>query len=167
MRPFIRRMRADEGPRLRALRLHALAEASMAYSSTLAEDQSFPDDVWREWAVGGSAGCGSATFIAGRGRHWIALATGLARQDDPENAGPILVSMFVDSTARRVGVGYALGYEINQVIRKRIEEANGWIKTIGGMARTLHRGTDRVAWMFQLRATAYDLVRLRGLLAIP
>jgi transposase len=59
------------------------------------------------------------------------------------------------------------GYEVSQVIRKRIEEANGWIKTIGGMARTVHRGTDRVAWMFQLRATAYDLVRLRGLLATP
>jgi transposase len=59
------------------------------------------------------------------------------------------------------------GYEISQVIRKRIEEANGWIKTVGGMARTLHRGVDRVAWMFQLRATAYDLVRLPKLLATP
>ena len=59
------------------------------------------------------------------------------------------------------------GYEISQVIRKRIEEANGWIKTVGGMARTLHRGVDRVDWMFQLRATAYDLVRLPKLLATP
>jgi transposase len=59
------------------------------------------------------------------------------------------------------------GYEISQVIRKRIEEANGWIKTVAGMARTLHRGVDRVDWMFQLRATAYDLVRLRKLLATP
>ena len=59
------------------------------------------------------------------------------------------------------------GYDISQVIRKRIEEANGWIKTVGGMARTLHRGVDRVAWMFQLRATAYDLVRLPKLLTTP
>ena len=59
------------------------------------------------------------------------------------------------------------GYAISQVIRKRIEEANGWIKTVGGMARTLHRGVDRVAWMFQSRATAYDLVRLPRLLATP
>ncbi len=59
------------------------------------------------------------------------------------------------------------GYEISQLIRKRIEEANGWIKTVGGMARTLHRGVDRVDWIFQLRATAYDLVRLPKLLAIP
>jgi hypothetical protein len=52
------------------------------------------------------------------------------------------------------------GYEISQVIRKRIEEANAWIKAVGGMARTLHRGVDRVAWMSQLRATTYDFVRL-------
>jgi transposase len=59
------------------------------------------------------------------------------------------------------------GYEISQVIRKRIEEANGWIKIVTGMARTLHRGVDRVAWTFQLRAAAYDLVRLPKLLATP
>jgi len=59
------------------------------------------------------------------------------------------------------------GYEISQVIRKRIEETNGWIKTVAGMAPTLHRGVDRVGWMFQLRATAYDLVRLPKLLATP
>lgn len=59
------------------------------------------------------------------------------------------------------------GYEISQVIRKRIEEANGWIKIVAGMTRTLHRGVDRVAWTFQLRAAAYDLVRLPKLLATP
>jgi transposase len=52
------------------------------------------------------------------------------------------------------------GYRVSQVIRKRIEEANGWIKTIGGMAQTKHRGQDRVGWMFQLRAAAYNLIRL-------
>ena len=59
------------------------------------------------------------------------------------------------------------GYEISQVIRERIEEASGWIKTVGGMARTLHRGLDRVGWTLQWRATAYDLVRLSKLLATP
>ncbi len=59
------------------------------------------------------------------------------------------------------------GYEISQVIRKRIEEANGWIKTVAGMARTLHRGLDRVGWMFQMRAAAYNLIRLPKLLATP
>ena len=32
------------------------------------------------------------------------------------------------------------GYKTSQVIRKRIEEANGWIKEVGGMAQTKLRG---------------------------
>jgi hypothetical protein len=79
----------------------------MAFGSTLAHEQGFADDVWRERAVGASVGCDRATFIAERDNQWVGLATGLARQDDPENAGPLLVGMFVDGTARRLGVGGA------------------------------------------------------------
>jgi hypothetical protein len=57
------------------------------------------------------------------------------------------------------------GYALSQVIRKRIEEANGWIKEIGGMAQTKLRGLQRVEWTFVLRTAAYDLVRLPRLLA--
>jgi transposase len=56
------------------------------------------------------------------------------------------------------------GYQVSQVIRKRIEEANGWIKCVGGMAQTKFRGLARVAWMFQLKAGAYNLIRLPNLL---
>jgi transposase len=56
------------------------------------------------------------------------------------------------------------GYAVSQVIRKRIEEANGWIKEIAGMAQTKLRGLRRVEWMFVLRTAAYDLVRLPRLL---
>ena len=57
------------------------------------------------------------------------------------------------------------GYQISQVIRERIAEANGWIKRVGGMAQTKLRGVARVEWMFQFRAAAYNLIRLPGLLA--
>jgi hypothetical protein len=57
------------------------------------------------------------------------------------------------------------GYRVSQVIRKRIEEANGWIKEVGGMAQTKLRGVKRVEWMFVFRAAAYNLVRLPRLLA--
>jgi transposase len=57
------------------------------------------------------------------------------------------------------------GYRISQVIRKRIEEANGWIKEVGGMAQTKFRGLRRVGWMFTFKAAAYNLVRLPRLLA--
>jgi hypothetical protein len=57
------------------------------------------------------------------------------------------------------------GCEVSQKIRKRIEEANGWAKTRVGLARTPSDDVDRVRWMFQSRAIAYDLVRLPKLLA--
>ena len=57
------------------------------------------------------------------------------------------------------------GYAASQRLRKRIEEGFGWIKTTGGLAKTRHRGLDRVGWMFTLTAAAYNLVRLPKLLA--
>src|ERR1700684_2851285 len=58
------------------------------------------------------------------------------------------------------------GYRISQVIRKRIEEANGWIKEVAGMDRAPVRGLSRTGWMFQFRAAAYNLIRLPRLLAM-
>jgi hypothetical protein len=49
-------------------------------------------------------------------------------------------------------------------IRKRIEEAFGWIKG-AGLRKTRHRGTARVGWMFTLTAAADNLIRLPKLLA--
>ncbi len=57
------------------------------------------------------------------------------------------------------------GYAVSQRIRKRIEESFGWIKTTGNLAKTRHRGLERVGWAFTLTAAAYDLVRLPKLLA--
>ena len=57
------------------------------------------------------------------------------------------------------------GYAASQRLRKRIEEGFGWIKTTGGLAKTRHRGLDRVGWMFTLTGAAYNLVRLPKLVA--
>ena len=57
------------------------------------------------------------------------------------------------------------GYAVSQRIRKRIEEAFGWIKTVAGQEKTSFRGRDRVAWAFTFAATAYNLVRLPKLIA--
>ena len=56
------------------------------------------------------------------------------------------------------------GYGLSLKVRKRIEEAFGWIKTVGGMRKTNHRGTALVDWMFTLKAAAYNLVRMPKLL---
>ena len=57
------------------------------------------------------------------------------------------------------------GYAVSQRIRKRIEEAFGWIKTIAGQEQTRFRGRERVGWAFTLTAAAYNLVRLPKLIA--
>lgn len=59
------------------------------------------------------------------------------------------------------------GYSISQKIRKRVEEIFGWIKTVGTMRKTRHRGTNRVDWMFTFTAAAYNLIRMRNILAEP
>ncbi|MER8850149.1 IS5 family transposase [Mesorhizobium australicum] len=57
------------------------------------------------------------------------------------------------------------GYAVSQRIRKRIEEAFGWIKTVAGQEKTKLRGRDRVGWAFTFAAAAYNLVRLPKLMA--
>ncbi len=56
------------------------------------------------------------------------------------------------------------GYAVSQRIRKRIEEAIGWIKTVAGQDRTKFRGRERVGWAFTLAAAADNLARLPKLL---
>jgi len=57
------------------------------------------------------------------------------------------------------------GYSVSQRVRKRVEEIFGWLKTVGLMRKTRHKGTERVGWMFTFAAAVYNLVRMRNLLA--
>ena len=59
-----------------------------------------------------------------------------------------------------------LGYAVSQRLRKRVEEIFGWMKTVGNLRKTRHRGEDRVGWAFTLTAAAYNLVRMRNLTAV-
>jgi IS5 family transposase len=59
------------------------------------------------------------------------------------------------------------GYEISQQKRKLVEQIFGWLKTIGLMRKTRHRGTPRVGWMFTFGLAVYNLVRMKNLEAEP
>lgn len=59
------------------------------------------------------------------------------------------------------------GYAVSQRVRKRIEEAFGWIKSIAGLRKTRLRGRAKVDWAFTFAAAAYNLVRLPKLLEAP
>jgi len=56
------------------------------------------------------------------------------------------------------------GYKLSLHCRARIEEINGWLKTVGGQRKTRYRGEELVGWMFELGLAAYNLVRMRKLI---
>jgi transposase len=60
-----------------------------------------------------------------------------------------------------------VSYRISQKKRKRIEECFGWLKTIALLRKVRHRGTLKVDWMFTFACAAYNLVRMRNLMAAP
>jgi GNAT superfamily N-acetyltransferase len=104
----IRRIRADEWLKMRALRLHALADAPTAYGSTLAAEQAYSEDVWRERCLGTAQGCDRATFVAERDGTWLGTVTGLAGQPEETKQTTLLVAMFVAASVRREGLGVDL-----------------------------------------------------------
>lgn len=57
------------------------------------------------------------------------------------------------------------GYAVSQRKRKLIEQVFGWMKTIGGLRKLRHCGGERVDWIVTFTAAAYNLIRLRTLLA--
>lgn len=59
------------------------------------------------------------------------------------------------------------GYAISQRTRKRVEEIFGWMKTVGLLRKLRHRGGPRVGWIFRFTAAAYNLIRIRNLVAAP
>jgi len=59
------------------------------------------------------------------------------------------------------------GYEVSQRKRKLVEQIFGWLKTVGLMRKTRHKGTQRVGWMFTFGLAVYNLVRMKNLQAEP
>jgi transposase len=59
------------------------------------------------------------------------------------------------------------GYLVSQQKRKLIEQVFGWMKTVGGLRKLRHCGGGLVDWIVTFTAAAYNLIRLRTLLARP
>ena len=58
------------------------------------------------------------------------------------------------------------GYDVSQRKRKLVEQAFGWMKTVGLLRKLRHRGGELVDWIFTFTAAAYNIVRLRRLLPV-
>lgn len=99
-----RRIRPDDGPRLKRVRLAALLDTPSAFGSTHAAESHNTDERWAELAAERSEGTDHATFFAHDGDEAVGLVGG-HRLDDRTVE---LVSMWTDPAARGAGVGVHL-----------------------------------------------------------
>src|SRR6201997_2034942 len=115
-----------------------------------------------------------AERIAGRQRVTVAADKGYDTQEFVREIRGMNVTPHVAQNDKRRG-GSAIdgrttrhaGYKVSQVKRKRIEEVFGWLKTVGMLRKTRHRGVHKVGWVFPFAAAAYNLVRMRNLVYTP
>ena len=98
----VRRVRSDEGPLLKQVRLAALADTPSAFSKTHAEESAYPDEEWAARAEAWSAGDDGITLFAEVDGEVRGLVGG-HRPGDAE-----LVSMWVEPSVRGSGVAEAL-----------------------------------------------------------
>ncbi len=59
------------------------------------------------------------------------------------------------------------GYRASQIVRKRIEQIFGWMKTFGGLGRSRFCGLDRTRLAGYIVAAAYNLLRMSRLIQEP
>ena len=104
-----------------------------------------------------------ATSVAGDKNFDVAgfVATVRARGITPHVARKVKYSAIDGRTTRHEG------YAISQRRRKLVEQVFGWMKTVGGLRKLRHRGGDLADWNVTFAAAAYNLIRLRTLLARP
>jgi ribosomal protein S18 acetylase RimI-like enzyme len=103
---IIRRLKQDEGERLRDLRLRALRDAPSAFGSSFGEENLFPQEQWSTLAEQSEAADYGVVFVAIDGSSWLGMAGGYTGQEDSRIAS--VWGMWVDPPSRRRGVGRQL-----------------------------------------------------------
>ena len=101
------------------------------------------------------------TLGADKGYDVAAFVNGLREGDVTPHMAQKKRSSAMDARTTRHA-----GYAVSQRKRKRVEEIFGWLKTVGMMRKTRHRGLPRVAWVFTFALAVYNLVRIRNLDAV-
>ncbi len=115
----------DEWRRLKEIRLEALAESPLAFTTTLDEAKALPDAVWHQRASGHAHGVSQVTMIGIDGSRTVGMAVGLLRDGAAADVVPI-VSVFVSPLYRGQGVG-----------RRVMEGVEDWARHHGAGASSL------------------------------
>ena len=150
----VRRVRPDDWPRTKALRLEALADTPIGFLETLAEAQQLGDDTWRARAARGAAGgdafqvlaevdgrlVGSCVSFVRDGRAWLvavylspdargqgllAAVVAACAQWAREQGAPELVLEVHEANSRARAAYARLGFVATGVTRPYPLEAGG------------------------------------------
>jgi transposase len=115
-----------------------------------------PNNAERSYTIGADKQYQDPQFIAGlRERH---VAPHVAEyESSPNNLGKNSLTEVERADQRR---------SISQRKRKLIERVFGWAKLDRPLRQVKLRGLKRVDWFYRLTITAYNLVRLRGLIPV-
>jgi GNAT superfamily N-acetyltransferase len=116
----------------------------MAYGSTFAREEAYPEGFWHERAANGAAGAKSVTFVGEHDHRLVAMATGFAPDPDHHAASstpsPMMVGVFVAGTARRQGLGVQLVDNVIEWARARgWAQLRVWITSGNAPALELYR----------------------------
>ena len=164
-------------PEARLARKGPGKEAKLSYSGNLlVENRNGLIVSSRVWEATGMAERDAALemleLVPGIGRVTVGGDKGFDTADFVRECRNLSMTPHVTQNLRRRG-GSAIdsrttrqtGYAISQKKRKRIEECFGWLKTIALLRKVRHRGTLKVDWIFIFACAAYNLVRMRNLMA--
>lgn len=117
----------------------------------------------RPSTLGADKGYDAGAFLLELEKRWIephvAIKSG---KIDPLRDGAddgTWARWFVRSEQRRAA------FKKSQRRRKLVEEFFGWVKTVAGLRRARHVGRAKIRQCFELAAAAYNLVRMKNLLA--
>ena len=117
----------------------------------------------RPATLGADKGYDAGPFLIELERRWIephvAIKSGRIDPTSERADEGTWARWFVRSEQR------GAAFKKSQRRRKLVEEFFGWVKTVGGLRRARHVGREKIRQCFELAAAAYNLVRMRNLLA--
>lgn len=102
------------------------------------------------------------SFGADRAYHNAGFVSGCRQRQIAPHAAQ-MEGREVDGLDARTTRGRA--YRSSLIVRRRIEEIFGWVKTIGGMRRSRYRGVERTDLCAQMVGAAYNLIRMAKLMS--
>ena len=100
-----------------------------------------------------------ATVGADKGYDTAEFVAALERRGIRAHVARKVSGSAVDGRTAR-GKGYAMSLRR----RKMIEEAFGWIKTVGGLRKTRHKGLEKLSGQALFAFAAYNLTRMLSLM---